>query len=60
MWLTEEGEMTTGERWALINNLVAEASESSLKKDDTKINCFVRIGCLLHRTKSEADGLIKG
>ena len=42
-----------------MNNLVAEASEKALKKDDTMINCFVRTGYLLHCTESEADDLIE-
>ena len=52
-------EMTAGERRVLINNLFAEATKNAMKKDHMRINHFVRIWCLLHCTKSEADDLIK-
>ena len=66
MWLMEEDNLlkweqkiTAGEWTVLINNLVAEATEKVMKKDDTRINCFVGTGCLIHYTKFEADDLIK-
>lgn len=38
---------------------MAEANEITASKDDMRINCFIRTGCLLHYTKSHADDLIK-
>ena len=54
-----EGKMTASKRRVLINHLVAEATETVVKKDEMRVNCFVRTGSLLHWTKSESDDLIK-
>ena len=57
--LTWEINTISFEKRVLINNLVAEATENSVQKDEMRENCFARTGYLLHYSTSEADELIK-
>ena len=47
--------MTASEYKVLINNLIAEATDATIKKDDLRIGCFDRTWCLMHFTKSDTD-----
>ena len=51
--------MTASEYKVLINNLIAEATDATIKKDDLRIGCFDRTWCLMHFTKSDTDDEIR-
>ena len=46
-----EGRMTASERRVLMCHIVADAMETVLKQDDSRVACFARTGCLLEFTK---------
>lgn len=54
-----EGRMTASERRVLMSHIVAAATETVLKDDESRVGCFVRTGCLLEFTRSDNDDLIK-
>ena len=46
-----EGRMTASERRVLMSHIVADATETALKENESRVACFVRTGCLLEFTR---------
>ena len=51
--------MTPSERRVLMSHAVADATETALKQDDSRVPCFACAGCLLEFTKSDNDDKTK-
>ena len=43
---------------ALVSHVVADATETALKEDESRVACFARTGCLLEFTRSDNDDKI--
>ena len=54
-----EGKMTASEFRVLINYIVAEANDITMRNDNARVGWFLRTGCLLEFTKSSNDDKIK-
>ena len=65
-WLMEEenlakweGSMSAAERRVLTTHLVAQATKETMTKDNMRVECFERTGCLIQmENTAEADKLI--